>query len=220
MVDNVIRQGLQYYKNLQREGNVQLRFTATVNAYGSRAFRWCEEQSLPTKLALALGFAALIALAAQIRVPVPWSPVPVTGQTFAVLLAGVLLGRNWGGFSVGLYAGAGAAGAPVFAGLAGGLAVLAGPTGGYIAGFVVAAAFVGYAVRAFPRLRSLVGLTALMLAANFLIIHGLGLLWLGYLTGAALPELLWMGTIPFIVGDVTKALAAAVVANALLPRDS
>lgn len=174
---------------------------------------------MPKKLALALGFAALIALAAQIRVPVPWSPVPVTGQTFAVLLAGVLLGRNWGGLSVGLYGAAGAAGLPVFTGMAAGLAYMAGPTGGYLAGFVLAAAFVGYAVRAFPRLRSLVGLAALMLAANFLIIHGLGLLWLGYLTGAALPELLWMGTIPFIVGDVTKALAAVAVASVFMPRE-
>jgi len=197
-----------------------LRLTATINAYGSRAFRWSEELSLPKKLALAVGFAALLALAAQVRVPLPWTPVPVTGQTFVVLLAGVLLGRNWGGFSVGLYAAAGAVGAPVFAGLAGGLAVLTGPTGGYIAGFVVAAMFVGYAVRAFTVLRGIVGLAVLMLAANFVIIHGMGLLYLGYLTGAALPELLWMGTIPFIVGDVTKALAAAVVASALLPRDS
>ncbi len=197
-----------------------MRLTAAVNAYGSRAFQWCEELSLPKKLALAVGFAMLLAFAAQVRVPLPWTPVPVTGQTFVVLLAGVLLGRNWGGFSVGLYAGAGALGAPVFAGLAGGLAVLTGPTGGYIAGFVVAAMFVGYAVRAFSVVRGVVGLAVLMLAANFLIIHGMGLLYLGYLTGAGLPELLWMGTIPFIAGDVTKALAAAVVASALLPRDS
>lgn len=197
-----------------------MRLTATVNAYGSRAFRWAEELSLPKKLALALGFAALIALAAQIRVPVPWSPVPVTGQTFAVLLAGVLLGRNWGGLTVGLYGAAGAAGLPVFTGMAAGLAYMAGPTGGYLAGFVLAAAFVGYAVRAYPRLRGVVGLAALMLFANFVIIHGMGLLYLGHLTGAELPELLWMGTVPFIVGDVVKALAAAVIASALLPRDS
>jgi biotin transport system substrate-specific component len=196
-----------------------MRLTAVAHAYGSRAFRWCEELSLPKKLALAAAFAVFLALAAQIRLPVPWSPVPVTGQTFVVLLAGVLLGRSWGAFSMGLYAGAGALGAPVFAGGAAGLAVLAGPTGGYIAGFVLAAAFVGYAVRAYPALRGVVGLTALLLVANFVIIHGMGLLYLGYLTGADLPALLWMGTIPFIVGDVTKILAAVAVASVVLPRE-
>lgn len=196
-----------------------MRLAATVNVYGSRAFRWIEELSLPQKLALAIVFAALIALAAQIRIPLPWTPIPITGQTFVVLLAGVLLGRNWGGFSVGSYAAVGALGVPVGAGMAGGLAWLAGPTGGYIVGFVLAAMLVGYAVRTFPQLRGIVGLATLMLFANFVVIHGMGLLYLGHLTGATLSELLWMGTIPFIVGDVTKVLAAAAVASLLLPRE-
>ncbi|MBE0466188.1 MAG: biotin transporter BioY [Candidatus Desulforudis sp.] len=196
-----------------------MRLTAVANA-GSRTFQWCEELSLPKKLALAVVFAALLALAAQIRLPVPWSPVPVTGQTFVVLLAGVLLGRSWGGFSVGLYVGAGVLGAPVFAGMAGGLAYLAGPTGGYLVGFVLAAMFVGYAVRRFTWLRGIIGLAALMLFADFVILFGPGLLYLGYLTGATLSEVLWMGLIPFIVGDVTKVLAAAAIASVLLPRES
>jgi biotin transport system substrate-specific component len=191
-----------------------------LRGYGARSFQWCEELPLKQKLALAIGFAVMIGIAAQVRVPVPWSPVPITGQTFAVLLAGILLGRNWGGFSVGIYAGAGALGLPWFQGLAGGLAYVAGPTGGYILGFVIAAAFVGYAVRKMPLARTLPGLLGLMLFANFVIIHGIGLLHLSNLTGITSPaELLWLGTIPFIPGDLTKVALAAAVAVVLLPRE-
>lgn len=186
-----------------------------------RAFWWCEDLPRVQKMALAVGFAALIGLAAQVRIPVPWSPVPVTGQTFAVLLAGVMLGRNWAGFGVGFYAAAGALGLPWFQGMAGGLAYLAGPTGGYVVGFVAAAVLVGYAVRAFPAARTVPGLIGLMLFANFAVIHGLGLFHLSFVTGGAagLSELLWMGVIPFIPGAVTKAVLAAAAATVFLPRD-
>ncbi|GAI03420.1 unnamed protein product, partial [marine sediment metagenome] len=97
-------------------------------------FRWRYELSIPKKLTLALGLACLTGLVAQIRIMLPWSPVPVTGQTLAVLLAGVLLGRWWGGISLAIYAGLGIAGVPWFAGWGSGLGYLAGPTGGYIIG--------------------------------------------------------------------------------------
>ncbi len=179
----------------------------------SRTFRRCEELPFAQKLLLAVGFAVLIGITAQIRVPLPWTPVPITGQTFALLLAGVLLGRSWGGFSAGFYLAVGAAGLPWFAGLSGGLAVLAGPTGGYLAGFVLAAMAVGYAVRTFAWARTLTGLAVVMLAANFVLIHGPGLVVLSLFTGVTEPiKLLGMGTIPFIPGDLTKALAAAMIA--------
>lgn len=188
---------------------------------GERAFWWCEELSLGGKLALAVGFAVLIALAAQMRVPVPWSPVPVTGQTFAVLLAGVMLGRSWAGFGVGFYAVAGALGMPWFQGMAGGLAYLAGPTGGYILGFVAAAVFVGYAVRTFPITRTVPGLIGLLLVADIVIIFGAGIVQLSLVTGiTALPELLWLGLVPFIPGELAKVALAAAVAAVFLPRDA
>jgi biotin transport system substrate-specific component len=84
-----------------------------------------------------------IALLAQVAIPLPFSPVPITGQTFAVLLVGVLLGSRRGGLGVLLYLLEGAAGLPFFAGGTAGLARLAGPTGGYLVGFVVAAIVVG-----------------------------------------------------------------------------
>ena len=107
-------------------------------------FHWRFEQSIPMKLLLALGMAAVTGLLAQVRVPLPWTPVPITGQTLAVLLAGVALGKWWGGASMFIYAGLGVAGVPWFQGWGGGLSHLAGPTGGYIVGFILAALFLGY----------------------------------------------------------------------------
>ena len=190
------------------------------------AFRWRYELAIPKKLALSLAVAALTGLLAQARVPLPWSPVPVTGQTFGVLLAGVLLGGWWGGVSMAIYAGLGAAGLPWFTGLNGGIAYLAGPTGGYIVGFIFAALFLGYFTDKYVRSRSFLSMLALMLFANFVLVYGPGLLqlglWLDLVKGqpAALTSLLGMGAFPFIAGDVTKAVAAALIARAITPKQA
>ena len=178
------------------------------------------------KLALALGVACLTGLLAQTRIVLPWTPVPVSGQTFAVLLAGVLLGKRWGGISMAIYAGLGAAGLPWFAGLSCGLAYLAGPTGGYIIGFILAGLLLGHFTDTYIRSRGFLSMLALMLFANFVLIHGLGLLqlglWLNLVKGEAttITSLLWMGTIPFIAGDITKAVVAAGIARGITPRSA
>lgn len=184
-----------------------------------RAYAWSREAAPAAKLLLALGGAALIGVAAQVRLPLPGTPVPVTGQTLAVLLVGVLLGRTWGGVSAGLYLALGAAGLPWFAGFKAGLAGLTGPTGGYLAGFVLAALFLGHVTDRFVRARSFWALLGLMLVANFALIHGPGLAWLAVVTGTHDPvRLLWMGTLPFAYGDVLKALVAAGLACAATPK--
>jgi len=188
------------------------------------AYRWRYELSSTQKFALALGMACIIGLAAQVRIPLPWTPVPITGQTFAVLLAGVLLGRWWGGISVVAYAGLGAAGLPWFAGWAGGVGHLAGPTGGYIIGFILAALFLGYFTDNYIRARSFLTMLGLMLFANFVLIYIPGLiqlhLWLNLVKGEAvsLYQVLAMGLFPFVAGDVTKAIAAAAVARGVTPK--
>ncbi|NPV28959.1 MAG: biotin transporter BioY [Firmicutes bacterium] len=175
--------------------------------------------ALPVKLALSLLGAAVIGLAAQIKIPLPWTPVPITGQTFAVLLTGVLLGADGGFLSSALYLLLGGAGVPWFAGASGGLAALAGPTGGYLAGFIVAACFTGFMCDRYSFARRLPGLILVMLAANFILIHGPGLLWLGHATGThSFRELLMLGTLPFISGDLVKIAAAAALARSILPR--
>lgn len=197
---------------------------STIDRTKYQAFEWRYGLSLPKKIALAFGVACLIGLVAQARIVLPWSPVPVTGQTFAVLLAGVFLGRWWGGASVAIYAGLGAAGVPWFTGWGGGLGYLAGPTGGYIIGFILAALFLGHFSDKCIKSRSFLNMLALMLFASFVIIHISGLIqlhfWLNLVKGeaVALSQLLMMGTIPFIAGDITKALAAAAIARRIMPK--
>ena len=106
-------------------------------------FKWRYELDVAHKVVLALGFACLTGFLAQVRFYLPWTPIPITGQSFAVLLSAIILER-WSGISQVMYAGVGAAGVPWFAGWKGGIGVIAGPTGGYIIGFIIAAFFLGY----------------------------------------------------------------------------
>ncbi len=197
---------------------------AVINRTKYDIFRWRYELSLPKKLVLALGIACLTGLAAQIRMPLPWSPIPVTGQTFAVLLAGVIMGRWWGGISMATYASLGVAGVPWFAGWGSGLGYLAGPTGGYIVGFILAALFLGHFTDKYIRSRSFLSMLGLMLVANFILIYAPGLLQLGLWVNLVKGEpttftsLLMMGAIPFIAGDITKAVLAATIARGITPK--
>ena len=197
------------------------------------AYRWRYELSLIKKMALVLGMAGVIGLAAQIRIPLPWTPVPITGQTFAVLLAGVLLGRWYGGLSLAAYAGLGAAGLPWFApkvGMpifsAGGVGHLAGPTGGYIIGFIIAALFLGYFTDKYIKARGFLSMLSLMLFANFVLIYIPGLLqlhlWLNLIKGGTTSfyQILTMGLFPFIAGDVIKVIAAAGIAWGVTPKQA
>ncbi len=187
-------------------------------------FQWRCHLTLVNKIALALGMACLTGLVAQIRIPLAWTPVPITGQTFAVLLSGVLLGRKWGGASMAIYAGLGFAGVPWFSNWQGGLGVIIGPTGGYIIGFILAALLIGYFTDTFINCRRFFPMLGIMLLANFVIIHGLGLLqlglWLYLIQGEAVTfsNLLMMGSIPFIPGGVIKAVAAALITKAVTPK--
>lgn len=191
-----------------------------------QAFQWRCELSTVKKVALAVAFAGVTGLAAQLRVPLPWTPVPITGQTFAALLAGVMLGRWWGGISMVFYAGLGVAGLPWFAGWKGGMAALAGPTGGYIIGFILAAFFVGHFTDKYLKTRKFPALLGLMLVANILLIYIPGLiqlyLWLTLVSGKSVTilQVLNMGAFPFIAGDAVKALAATGIAWAALPKQS
>jgi biotin transport system substrate-specific component len=197
---------------------------ARINDTKYNVFKWRCELSIPKKLSLALGVAILTGLLAQLRFYLPWSPVPLTGQTFGALFAGIALGTWWGGISMALYAGLGAAGVPWFQGWQGGFAYLAGPTGGYIIGFIFAALFLGYFTDKFVRARSFIVMLGLMLFANFILIYGPGLLqlnlWLTNIKGTPVEfgQLLTMGAIPFIAGDMTKAVFAALIARGITPK--
>lgn len=164
------------------------------------------EQTLRRDLALVVGFSLFVALCAQIAVPLPFTPVPITGQTFGVLLTGMLLGPRLGALSLLAYLAEGLAGAPVFALGTGGLSHLSGPTGGYLIAFPLAAVATGaLATRGWDR--HLVTTVLAMLLGNA-IIYAIALPWLAHWVGAS--NAIALGMRPFLAGDAIKVLIAAV----------
>jgi biotin transport system substrate-specific component len=164
-----------------------------------------------------VGFALFTALAAQITIPLGFTPVPITGQTFAVLLAGGVLGANRGALSMGLYVALGAIGLPFYAEATGGWTAATGATAGYLVGFVVAGFVVGKMAEHGQDRKLSTSLPAFL--AGSLIIYGFGAGWLAYdlglplTAGAGEPSAVSFGVAPFLVGDVLKAL----LAGAILP---
>jgi biotin transport system substrate-specific component len=164
-----------------------------------------------------VGFALFTALAAQITIPLGFTPVPITGQTFAVLLAGGVLGANRGALSMGLYVALGAIGLPFYAEGTGGWTVATGATMGYLVGFVVAGYVVGKMAEHGQDRKLSTSLPAFL--AGSLIIYGFGATWLAFDLGLPLTaeagqsSAVSLGVAPFLVGDVLKAL----LAGAMLP---
>ena len=154
---------------------------------------------------LALAFSLLTALSAQAVIPLPFTPVPITGQTFAVLLTGALLGPRLGAMTLALYLLEGGMGLPVFAHGAAGAARLLGPTGGYLLSYPFAAALIGgLAERGWDR-RPATMLAAMLLGS--LIVFTMGAGWLAHFVGPT--HAFTGGVLPFLPGDMVKALLAA-----------
>jgi len=148
----------------------------------------------------------LIALSAKVSFYLPLSPVPVTGQTLAVLMAGALMGRIRGALCVAAYLGEGMAGLPVFAGPIAGPAYFLGPSGGYLVGFVAAAYIVGLLSELGWDRRIFTSFAAFLLGNIALYVPGL--VWLAYFVG--LDNVVMAGLVPFIPGDILKILLAAI----------
>lgn len=166
-------------------------------------------RSFASDLALILGGAVLTAILAQVAIPM-W-PVPITGQTFAVLLVGAVLGVSRGSLSMLTYFGLGAIGLPVFTGATAGITF--GTTFGYLVGFIAAAALVGW-LGQLGWQKKVLGVIASFILGN-LVIYAFGLPWLAFALSnlglaSDLIAVLSAGFLPFIVGDAIKiALAAA-----------
>ena len=149
----------------------------------------------------------ILGLSAQVKVYLPISPVPITGQTFAVLMLAALLGSRRGALAIIAYLIEGALGLPVFAGGVG-MAVLIGPTGGYLVGFVAAAYVVGRLAEMGWDRRVITTIAAML--AGEIVLYAFGVCWLTIMTN--IRTALVIGLYPFIVGDILKiALAAAVL---------
>lgn len=170
--------------------------------------------SAMTRVAL---MAAVTAVAAQITIPL--EPVPFTLQVLAVILAGLLLGPRYGALAMVIYVLVGAVGVPVFAQFSGGLGVIAGPTGGYLLSYPIAAAVAGLAapaVRDATRRRALVLSFAAGVGA-LVVIYALGATWLSVVAGLPFAVAIAQGVLPFVVFDLIKAGLAALVAVAAAP---
>jgi biotin transport system substrate-specific component len=174
-------------------------------------------EPLILKVSGAAAFALLMILAAQIRIPLPFTPVPMTLQTFVAPLAGAFLGATWGAASMGLYLLLGLAGLQVFAAASSGIIFFSAPTAGYVLGFILAAAFVGRLTRdSFASsLRIL-----LMLIGSHLLIFLCGVAGLCFNAGMTLQDAIAKGVLPFVVGDLLKIAASYPVLLGLLRYNS
>lgn len=149
----------------------------------------------------------VIAISAQLAVWLPFTPVPITGQSLAVIALGILLGSKRGSLAVLAYIGQGAAGFPVFASGRSSIAVLFGPTGGYILGFVFAAWFAGLIVEKGGQLSLLRVLLAIFVGT--IMIYATGLLQLSCFVSSGI--LAHVGLYPFVIGECVKILFCAAV---------
>lgn len=158
---------------------------------------------------LVLGLTALTAIFAYVSIPLPFTPVPLTLQTFAVLAGAAALGAERAVLAQVLYITLAVAGAPILAGGAGGRAEVIGATGGYLLGFVVASYVVGKISAAGASTKT--STTALAFVAGSLVIYSLGAPWLAYKASFSMSEAIAAGVVPFLIGDAIKAVAAGAV---------
>ena len=169
------------------------------------------KDSLPMMIYASL-LAALTAASAYLSIPV--GEVPFVLYNFFILLMGLLLGCRWGTASIAVYLLAGSLGLPVFANGKGGIAILLGPTGGYLIGFLPAVFIIGFISEKFNH-RLLVDIIA-MLCGTF-VIYAFGVIQLKIVLGKTWIVILAMGVFPFIIFDMIKLAAAAVTAKAVRP---
>ena len=163
----------------------------------------------PLRLVAVVGFAILMAACAQVAVPMV--PVPMTLQTFAVLLAAAVIGGGWGAASVLLYLAMAMIGLPVLSDGGAGIERFAGPTAGYLLAFPLAALAVGEIVRR-PAFRDPAAAVALMIGAHLFILAA-GTLWLAASLGA--PDAVSRGFAPFLIGAAVKSVAVVACLMAL-----
>lgn len=158
---------------------------------------------------LVIAAAALTALAAQWRIYLPFTPVPITGQTFVVLLTGAALGWKLGASGQLLYLAVGALGAPVFSDASGGIEVITGATGGYLIGFVFAAGLVGWMAEHRQDRTFATMFTAFILGSAVIYVFGVAGLMIS--ADMSLTAAVEAGVVPFLLGDLIKAAAAGLL---------
>lgn len=168
-----------------------------------------DNQKIRTKqMVLIALMTAVTCVLGPLSIPLPFSPVPISLTNFAIFLAIFVLGMKNGTISFIIYLLLGAIGVPVFSSFRGGLQVLAGPTGGYLIGFIFLALIMGFALDHFDR--KLVP-TIIGMIIGMAVCYAFGTVWLAKLLSLSFKEGLMMGVIPYLAGDVAKIIIAAIV---------
>lgn len=168
-----------------------------------------DNQKIRTKqMVLIALMTAVTCVLGPLSIPLPFSPVPISLTNFAIFLAIFVLGMKNGTISFIIYLLLGAVGVPVFSSFRGGLQVLAGPTGGYLIGFIFLALIMGFALDHFDRklLPTIIGMII-----GMVVCYAFGTVWLAKLLSLSFKEGLMMGVIPYLPGDAAKIIIAAIV---------
>ncbi|AIS51936.1 biotin transporter BioY [Thermoanaerobacter kivui] len=164
---------------------------------------------------LASLFAAITFIMGFVKIPLPFSPVPITGQTFAVMLAGGLLNPTSAFLSLLIFDLLGAIGIPVFSGLTGGFNVLVGPTGGYILSWPFAAFLISLTLK--NKKANFINIFISYLLFAIIFVYILGVTQLSFVTGMPFKKAILVGALPFIPGDLIKASIASYLTLKLKP---
>lgn len=157
-------------------------------------------------------FAALIAVLGLVSIPLPISPVPISGQSLAIMLAGSILTPRQAAFSVLTFLLIGAAGVPVFAGSTGGVGVIVGPRGGYLIGFLLGAIVISLLKGS---ANNVWRLALANITGGIVVVYLMGAMWLNFVTGMGLEKAVMAGVLPFIPGDLCKVFIASVIGGAV-----
>jgi biotin transport system substrate-specific component len=184
---------------------------AAANPHPPLALILWPSGGLVRDIILVLAGSIFVAIMAQVSIPLPFTPVPITGQTLAVALVGALLGSKRGALALLTYLAEGAGGLPVFAGGAGGVAVFAGPTGGYLIGFLASAFVIGWLCEKGWDRRFISAVLAFLIGDSLVFLFGLS--WLARFVGSE--KVFALGLIPFIPGDLIKVALGALIVTSL-----
>ena len=170
------------------------------------------------KAILVASFIVMTALGAYVRIPLPFTPVPITLQTFFVILAGAVLGKKLGAASQISYIVLGSFGMPIFQGYAAGFLHLLSPTGGYLAGFIASAFIVGTLLEKKNTGKMSFSYIMFAMAIGLLIIYACGITWLMAGYKFTLLKAISLGVVPFIPGAVVKLIVASSIYSKIKPR--
>ncbi|WP_446898618.1 biotin transporter BioY [Clostridium sp. LBM24168] len=156
--------------------------------------------------------AAITSVLSYVAVPIPFSPVPITGQSLAVMIAGCVLTPFQAGFSMIIFLLLGCIGVPVFSGGRAGIGIVVGKSGGYLIGYFVGAVIISILTR---KNRSITRMFVACIIAGIGVVHFMGAAWLGFIMNIGIKKAFLIGSLPFLPGDFLKAIASVFISSRL-----